>query len=69
MIFRKGDLVFYYDGKKEKRAIVQGNEDDWYCIKDYVDIKAGNCGGTILNIKDIFSMVKREDLEEWWRFI
>ena len=77
MKFRKGDLVFYYDeeykhGKDinvERIALIDGTEKDWWVIENHVSIhNVGNIS-LILDIKDIFSMVKREDLEEWWEFI
>ncbi len=77
MKIRKGDLVFYYREawkgynrvKVETIGLVDGDEDAWYVIENHISIIRGDEMGAIIPITDIFSIVLREDLEEFWRFI
>lgn len=77
MKIRIGDVVFYYEEdwkggihtKEERYAIVDGTSKDWWCIKNHISIhRIGNMG-SIIPIKDVFSIIKREDLEKFWRFL
>lgn len=77
MIIRIGDLVFYYKEEwvndklvnKEKFALVDGTEKDWWVIKKHLSVHRVGDMGAIINIEDVFSIIKREDLGEWWEFI
>jgi len=71
MKFRKGDLVIVEEKNKERIGIVLGDEKEWYCIKNHLDVRFKGDDGieTILDINDVISIIKREQLKEWWNFI
>ena len=60
---KKGDLVEYYhwNGNKDvlKRAIVQGTEEDSYCIQNCIDLK-----NSITPLHDVKRIVKRALIKE-----
>ena len=67
MKIRVGDVVFYHKEewrnqkyvKEEIMAIVDGTEEEWWVIKDCVSTHEKGDIGSIIHIKDIFSIIKR----------
>ncbi len=65
MKFRKGDLVFYKDAYgKEKLGMVIGTNENWWVGGDCIDIN-----DTIMSIENVISIIKREEIVNWWKFI
>ena len=65
MKFRKGDLVFYKGAYgKEILGMVIGTNENWWVLRDCVDID-----NTIMSIDDVISIIKREEVLNWWKYI